>query len=168
MNSKQEPQFTLEQCSLAIMLGHPTVSYYYAAEDVMFNVCPTPMLGLNDDKYTVFYQCILIGPKEIIQDQTYVATLINCAVRELNTGLVHAACGLAKSESLYLTLVNAEIEHLTPATSSLPVLIYTEVLPHVYLDIVQHFLLQSEAISGMLEKFNLSQAKSNPLQSTTH
>lgn len=164
MNS--DPSFELIACSLAMMQGHPTVSFYHAADDVLVNICPTPVLGLTDEPYAVFYQGQVIGPAVKLETQLQCQNYIDTAVPMIGVVFVHEACGLKPDESVPMFITGAPVVALTPQTSVCDFVLHISTKPENYLLLVQQLSLQAEAVHTMLEKFGTSTA--GVLQSTTH
>ena len=158
--------FKLEGCALAVMHGHPTVSFYNAADDVLVNICPTPVLGLNNEPYTIYYQGQVIGPAARLETQLQCQNYIDSAVPQLSVVFVHEACGLKPEEPVPMFITGAPVVALTPQTSVCDFVLYVALKPENYLTLVQHLSLQAEAVHAMLEKFGTSTA--GVLQSTTH
>lgn len=152
-NDNPGGSFRLAGCSLAVTHGHPTVSFYHAADDVLVNICPTPVLGLNDAPYTIFYQGQVIGPAAKVETQAQCQNYIDSAVPMIGVVFVHEVCGLKPEEPVPMFITGAPAVALTPQTSVCDFVLYVSIKPESYLTLVQQLVLQSEAVSGMLEKF---------------
>ena len=151
MNS--DPSFELIACSLAMMQGHPTVSFYHAADDVVVNICPTPVLGLTDEPYTVFYQGQVLGPKDKVQNQQQCQVYVDTAVPKIGVVFVHEACGLAADQPVPMFISGSEPVALSEQTSVYDFVMHVAIKPENYLLLVQQLSLQAEAVHTMLEKF---------------